>query len=127
MGRCLWQESDEGGDFGRFPVKKRSPFVSFFWACWPIARLPRRFLTRRRGDSGRGERLRGLSAAVVALNDTRSRGFARIFSFQLAIGAMFGTAGESRKILRPLVVHGDRSYGSGFESVRFIGRLLSTA
>jgi hypothetical protein len=34
----FWQELDEVGDFGRFPVKKRSRCF-YFWACWPSARL----------------------------------------------------------------------------------------
>jgi hypothetical protein len=48
------------------------------------AQLPRMFLTRRRRDSGRGERRRGLSTTVVTVNDSRSRDFARIFRFHLA-------------------------------------------
>jgi hypothetical protein len=126
MGRFLWQELDEVGDSGRFPVKKRQRFFNF-WACWPSARLSCGFLTRRRGDSGRGERLPRLSTAVDTLNDKLSRDSAGILHFQLAIGAMSGTAAEMCEISLQRVVHGDRSYASGFESVLFIGRLLSTA
>ena len=46
MGRILWQELDEIGDFGRFPVKSRSRAFSFC-AYWPSARLLRGSLTRR--------------------------------------------------------------------------------
>jgi len=126
MVRFLWQELDEVGDFGRFPVKKR-PRFSPFWTCWTSARLPRGFLTRWRGNSGRRERLAGLSTTAVTLKDTRSRDFARILHFQLAIGALSSIAAEPRENSRPGVVHGDRSYAPPFESVIFIGRLQSTA
>jgi len=114
MGRFLWQELDEVGDFGRIPVKKRPRFLSFFWVCWTSARLRRGFLTRWRGDSGRGERLKRLSTTAVTLNDTLSRDFACILHFQLAIGAFPASRPSSREFSRPRVVHGDRSYASGF-------------
>ena len=61
------------------------------------------------------------------LNHTLSRDSAGILQFQLAIGAMSDTAAEMCDISHQRVVHGDRSYASGFESVLFIGKLLSTA
>jgi len=64
---------------------------------------------------------------VDTLNDTLSRDSAGILRFQLAIGAVSGTAAEMCEISLQRVVHGDRSYASVFESVRSIGRLLSTA
>ena len=42
------------------------------------ARLPRGFLTRWRGDSGRGQRLTSFATTAVTLNDTLSRDVARI-------------------------------------------------
>ena len=101
-----------------------SPFVLIGRARVFCAALSR---DGRHGDLGRGKWLQGLSTAVDTLNDTRSRKFARILHFPLAIGAMSGTAAESRETSRPRVVHGDRSYASAFESVLFVGRLLSTA
>jgi hypothetical protein len=64
---------------------------------------------------------------VDTLNHTLSQDSAGILQFQLAIGAMSGTAAEMCEISLQRVVHGDRSYASRFESVLFIGRLLSTA
>ena len=61
------------------------------------------------------------------LNDTLSRDSAGILHLQLAIGAMSGNAAEMCEISLQRVVYGDRSYASGFESVLFIGKLLSTA
>jgi len=76
---------------------------------WPNARLRRGFLTRRRGDSGSEKRLPGLSTAAVTVNDTLSRDSAGILHFQLAIGAMSGTAAEMCEISVQRVVDGDRS------------------
>jgi len=106
MGRFPWQELDEVGDLGRFPVKKRRSFI-FTYGFWPGARLRRGFLTRRRGDSGREQRQPGLSTAAVTVNDTLSRDSAGILHFQLAIGAMSGTAAEMCEISLQRVVDGD--------------------
>jgi hypothetical protein len=77
MGQFLWQELDEVGDFGRFAVKKRLGFFSL------LGLLDERgFLTRRRGDSGREERLQGLSTATVTVVSAPERDFARILHFQ---------------------------------------------
>jgi hypothetical protein len=85
--QILWQKLDEVEDFEWFPVKKRPPFFYFCWVCGTSARLRRRFLMRRCCDSGREKRLPGLSTAPVAVNENRTRNFARVLHFQLAIGS----------------------------------------
>jgi len=47
------------------------------WACSTSARLRRGFLTRRRGESGREERLPGLPTAAVTVDSAPERDFAR--------------------------------------------------
>jgi len=89
--------------------KEAATFIFTFWACWTSrARLRRGFLTRWRGDSGRGERLTRLSTTAVTLNDTLSRGFACTLHFQLAMGTFPASRPNLREVSRPRVVHSDR-------------------
>jgi hypothetical protein len=55
MGRFLWQELDEVGDFGRVSVKKRPRLFLLFGLLDERASSAR--VSHARGDSGRGERL----------------------------------------------------------------------
>jgi hypothetical protein len=128
MVRFLWQELDEVGDFGRFPVKKR-PRDRTFWTCWeraPSARFSHA-MARRLGPRTAANEFRDYGGHAERHAVARCRAHLTT-KFQLAIGARISNiAAKSREISRQRVVHGDRSYASGFESVLFIGRLLSTA